>query len=207
MGDAAALIMPEPIHDLPAGYQQVHHVRLLEPGNLLRINLAALLPLAVGLLLMAGWMALTLQMRGSRPGGLGADWPWWLWLVMVFVLSVVIHEGLHGVAIRWAGHRPRFGMMLSKAAFYATADNALFRRGEFIVIALAPIVGITLGGMALMLFLPDTAAYYVGLGVVLNAGNSIGDLWMTAVVLRCPASALVRDEADSIRVYLPVGQA
>ncbi len=193
----------QPIHDLPSGYVQVRHLVLLEPGNLLRLNLAALLPLATSFVLMAGWMALVLRWRGARPGGLGVDWAWWVWLALIFVGSIVIHEGLHGAAIRWTGHRPRYGMMLSKAAFYATADRALFRRGEFIVVALAPIVGITLGGMALMPLLSDTAAYYVALGVVLNAGNSIGDLWMTAAVLRYSPQALVRDEADSIRIYEP----
>jgi hypothetical protein len=37
--------------------------------------------------------------------------------------------------------------------------------------------------------------------VVLNAANSIGDLWMTVAVLRYPRAALVRDEMDSIRIY------
>jgi hypothetical protein len=193
--------MPTPIHDLPDGYKQVRHVVLLSPDNLLRINLAALLPLVGSFLLMAGWMALVLRLRGVRPGGFGADWAWWVWLLLIFVGSIIIHEGLHGAAIRWTGHRPRFGMILSKAAFFATADQALFRRSEFIVIALAPIVGITCGAMALMLFVPDTAAYYIGLGAVLNAGNSIGDLWMTAAVLRYSPAALIRDEADSIRIY------
>jgi hypothetical protein len=36
---------------------------------------------------------------------------------------------------------------------------------------------------------------------VLNAGSAIGDLWMTAEVLRYPRSAIVRDEADGIRIY------
>jgi len=189
------------VHQLPSDYQQVYHLQLLEKGKYLLINLLALIPLVISLIVMGLWWGLVLRVRGSVPGGLGADWPWWFWLIAIFVLIVVIHEGLHGLAIRWAGHKPRFGMILSKGAFYATADGAYFWRNDFVVIALAPIVVMTLAGMLLVWLLPDTAGYYVALGVVLNAANAIGDLWMTVVVLHFPASVLVQDEADSIRIF------
>ncbi|MBN8619783.1 MAG: DUF3267 domain-containing protein [Anaerolineae bacterium] len=194
--------MTDPVvYQLPSDYQQVYHLQLLEKGKYLLINLLALIPLVISLIVMGLWWGLVLRVRGSVPGGLGADWPWWFWLIAIFVLIVVIHEGLHGLAIRWAGHKPRFGMILSKGAFYATADGAYFWRNDFVVIALAPIVVMTLAGMLLVWLLPDTAGYYVALGVVLNAANAIGDLWMTVVVLHFPASVLVQDEADSIRIF------
>lgn len=190
------------VHQLPADYRQAEQLVLLERRNLLLINVFALVPLVIALAVMGGWWVLVLRLRGSIPGGIGADWPWWLWLLIIFIGSIIIHEGLHGLAILYAGHKPRFGMMLSKGAFYATADNALFWRNDFIIIALAPIVGITLLGMVLVWLLPDTAAYYMALGVVLNAANSIGDLWMTAVTLRYPNTALIRDQMDSMTVYV-----
>ncbi len=194
--------MTDPVvYQLPSDYQQVYHLQLLEKGKYLLINLLALIPLVISLIVMGLWWGLVLRVRGSVPGGLGADWPWWFWLIAIFVLIVVIHEGLHGLAIRWAGHKPRFGMILSKGAFYATADGAYFWRNDFVVIALAPIVVMTLAGMLLVWLLPDTAGYYVALGVVLNAANAIGDLWMTVVVLHFPALVLVQDEADSIRIF------
>jgi hypothetical protein len=195
--------MPRPIiHQLPPDYQEAEHLILLEPRKLLLINVLALIPVVIALILLGAWWALVLRLRGSIPGGLGTDWPWWLWIILIFVISIPLHEGLHGLAILRSGHKPRFGMMLSKGAFYATADNALFWRNDFIFIALAPIVGITLIGLALVYLLPDTLGYYVSLGVVFNAANSIGDLWMTAVVRRYPPDALVRDQADSIRIYV-----
>jgi hypothetical protein len=125
-----------------------------------------------------------------------------LGIIAALLIVLPLHEWIHGQAIRWAGHRPRYGMMLSKGALYATSDSALFPRGAFLVIALAPLAVITLAGMALILVLPDTLGYYVALAVAFNAGSAIGDLWMAAVVWRYPASALVRDEADSIRIYM-----
>jgi len=189
------------VHQLPSDYHEAEHLVLLEPGKLLLINLLALIPVIISLVLLGAWWIIVLRIRGSISGGLEVDWPWWLWIILIFVLSIPLHEGLHGIAILMKGHKPRFGMMLSKGAFYATADNALFWRDDFIFIALAPIVGITLIGLVLIYLLPDTLGYYIGLGVVFNAANSIGDLWMTAVVRRYPPDTLVRDQADSIRIY------
>lgn len=191
---------PVPIHELPSGYREVEHLVLLLPGRVLLLNLLALLPLGVALLLMAGWWTVVLRIRGTFPGGPAVSW--WLGLLLALVIVLPLHEWIHGQAIAWAGHRPRYGMMLSKGALYATSDNALFPRGAFLVIALAPLVVITLAGMMLMLLVPDTIGYYVALAVIFNAGSSIGDLWMAAVIWRYPQTALVRDEADSIRIYM-----
>ncbi len=190
------------VHELPPDYRQVHHLVLLTRDKILLINALGLIPLVIALAVMAGWWLLVLRLRGSWAGGFGADWPWWLWTLLVLVIIIIIHEGLHGMAIQRAGHKARYGVLLSKGAFYATADGAYFWRNDFIMIALAPLVGISLLGMALVWLLPDTLAYYAGLGVVLNAANAIGDLWMTVVVLRYPPDALVQDEADSIRIFM-----
>lgn len=188
-----------PVHELPPGYHEVLHLVLLQPGKVLLVNLLALLPLGAAIAAMAGWWAFILRVRGLFPG---PALPWWLGLLLALVIVLPLHEWIHGQAIVWAGHRPRYGMMLTKGALYATADNALLPRDVFIVIALAPLVVITLLGMALMIVLPDSLGYYAALAVIFNAGSAIGDLWMAAVVLRYPRAALVRDEADSIRIYM-----
>ena len=77
----------------------------------------------------------------------------------------------------------------------------MFRRNEYIAVALAPLTGITLLGMTLMLALPDALVYYAALGVAFNAGGAVGDLWAAVIVLRFPADALVRDEEDGFRVF------
>ncbi len=190
------------IHQLPPDYHEAEHLVLLEPRKLLMINLLALIPVVISLVIMELWWTLVLRLRGSISGGFGVDWPWWLWIILIFIVSIPLHEFLHGLAIRRAGHKPRYGMMLSKGAFYATADNALFWRDDFIFIALTPLVGITLLGLVSVYLLPDTLGYYVSLGIIFNAANSIGDLWMTAVVRRYASTTLVRDQADSIRIYV-----
>ncbi len=195
--------MPQPIRDLPAQYVEVRQVVLTEPNLLLRLNLFSLIPLLGMVVWMAVWWGLVTR---SRVPQAGADIPWLLALPVVFLVVLPIHELLHGLSIRYFGHRVRYGAKLSKGVLYATADNALFRRNEYVVVALAPLVGITLLIMLLMFVLPQNLAYYAAFAAVINAGGAVGDLWAVGVVLRYPTVVLVRDEADSFRIYAPMAE-
>jgi hypothetical protein len=95
----------------------------------------------------------------------------------------------------------RYGLKLNVGVLYATADQALFRRNEYIVVALAPLIGITLLSMILMLIAPGWLAYYLAIGVALNAGGAVADVWSAVLLLRFPTRALVRDEEDGFRIY------
>jgi hypothetical protein len=169
---------------------------LTEPKLLLWLNILALVPLLAMVILMGWWWALI----GRSPGG-NVDVPWWIAVIAILLVVLPLHEFLHGAAITAIGHRVRYGAKLSKGVLYATAENALFRRNEYLAVALAPLVGITLLAMALMLVVPQGFAYYLAIGAVLNAGGAIGDLWSVGVLLRYPASVLVRDESDGFRIY------
>lgn len=187
---------------LPEHYREAGEVILTTPRTLLWLNIASLLPLAVALLILARWYASIQSWRGPYNTLFSETLHWLPALIVVLVLTFGGHEALHGLAILWAGHQPRFGMKLRQGVFYATADGAYFPRRDFIVVALTPLLGMTVLGMLAMLLLPDALAYYAGLTVALNAAGSIGDLWMTAVVLRYPQDCLVKDEADRIRIYV-----
>jgi hypothetical protein len=191
-----------PIRQLPPDYREVKHLVVTEAGKILWLNILALLPMAAAFFLMAGWLSVVLRLLGSWESSMGSRVPIWLALAALLLLMIPLHEGAHGLAIVWVGHKPRFGAKLSRLVVYATTDAGLFRRNEFVLVALAPLVALTLLGMLLVFFVPDWARYYVSLGVILNAGSAIGDLWMLLVVLRYPASAIVRDEEDGIRIYM-----
>ncbi|MBZ0293787.1 MAG: DUF3267 domain-containing protein [Anaerolineae bacterium] len=198
--------MKTPLHSVPEDYHEVKLLVATERQLLIRLNIAGIVLAVVVLLLMDQWWHTAQRWRGVAGSPLLDTLPFLGRLVMVVVIIVLtfgLHEWLHGLAIRWMGHRPRYGMRLDMGVLYATADDAYFPRNQFIVIALAPLVVITLGGMVLMLLVSDALAYYIGVMIVLNASGAVGDLWMTWEVLRYPAHALVRDEADRIRIYLP----
>ena len=190
-----------PIHTLPESYREAKHLVATERGMLLRLNIASMIPLGLALIFMGWWWALVRNMRGSYNTAFSESLSPVIAVIVVLVATFGLHEALHGLAIHWFGHKPRFGIALDKGVMYATTDNALFPRNQFVAIALAPLVVMTLAGMILMILLPDRLAYYAGLVVVLNAAGAIGDLWMSAEVLRYSPDTLVRDEADGIRIY------
>lgn len=190
-----------PIRALPPGYHEALRLTATEGRMLLWLNLASLLPLATALVIMGWWWALVRQMRGPYPNAFWDSLSWVVAVIGVILIMIVGHEWIHGLAIQAVGHRPRYGVKLSQGVVFATTDSGLFRRGEFIFVALAPLVVITLVGMALMAVVPDALGYYVGLVVVLNAGGAVADIWMAWVVGRCPSDTIVRDEADSVRIY------
>jgi hypothetical protein len=187
-----------PIHELPPGYHEIRYVRLTDDKLLLRLNLLAVIPLAGMLALMAVWWVVVSLGRAPEPQ---PQFPWWLALAAIILIVLPLHELVHGVVIRGLGHPVRYGAKLSKGVLYATAENALFRRDEYLMVALAPLVAITLAVMAGMAVAPQWMAYYLGIGAVLNAGGAIGDLYAVVVILRYPPGILVRDEADSFRLY------
>lgn len=196
------MALKTPIHTLPEGYTEVQHLVATEGRTLLWLNLVSLVPLGLALALVGWWWALVRQWRGPYETAFSEQLSALVAIPIVLVVTFGGHELVHGLAIRLYGHKPRFGVALSKGVMYATTDNALFPRNQFIVVALAPLAAMTLAGLALMVVLPDALGYYVGLMVALNAAGAIGDLWMAAVVMRYPVEALVRDEADSIRIYV-----
>lgn len=195
---------PQPIHELPSDYDEVRHVQLTEDRLLLWLNVLSVIPIVAMLAVMAVWWVVVSIGREPQPD---MPIPWWVALVAAIVIVLPLHELLHGVTIAYFGQRVRYGAKLSKGVLYATADQALFRRNEYLTVALMPLVGITLLVMVLMAFVPQWLAYYCGIAAVLNAGGAIGDLWSVGILWRYPAQALVRDEADGFRIYLPSGYA
>lgn len=203
-----------PIHELPDGWREARVFVATDPKILTRLNLLALPLLLGGVLVMLLWRGLLLRWSLYAPVFSRAELPL-LTSILVTILAItgvfLLHEGVHGWFIQRAGHQPRYGLISASVgrwlripvALYTTTDNALFRRGEFLQIALAPLVIISLAGMALSPFLNDTLFFYLVTAVAMNAGGAVGDVWMALLVVRAPAEVLVRDEADRIRLYLP----
>jgi len=190
-----------PLRALPDGYHEVEYLDVTDTSRLVWLNLMAVVPLIVSALIVVAWWLLTTPLRAGRSG---FDVPWWLALVGLLAL-LLVHEALHGAAMLALGHRPTFGAKLSQGLLYALSDGAYYRRDEFLGIALAPLTAISLAGLALMAFVPDSPAFWLGVVVVVNAASAIGDLWMSARALRYPSTVLVRDEPTGVRFFMPSG--
>jgi hypothetical protein len=186
----------------PSGYHQVLYWRLTEKlSRILLLNLLSI-PLLIFWGVVFVWLATSLG-RMPRDGSVLHDADW-LPILLVLILIPVLHELVHGICMRIFGAHPRYGFLWKAMAFYATAPGYAFPRGRYLIIALAPLVVLSLAAVVLMPLLSGSA--WVGLFVIiatLNATGAIGDMWITALVLRYPAHAYLMDERDGVRIFMP----
>jgi len=125
--------------------------------------------------------------------------------LVMLLLTLVLHELIHGLALRYYGAKPTYGVLWKEMMFYATAAGHAFHRNAYLVIALAPLVGLSVLAMALLILpLPAWLALPVLLCAAFNVGSAVGDLWLVRIALRYSRSAYIVDEKDGLRVFLPL---
>lgn len=125
-----------------------------------------------------------------------------LWLlsnIVAYVVILPLHEAIHGLVIALLGGKPYFGAKLPLALFCG-AKNQLFRRNQYIVVALAPLVVISLAVIVLTLLAPVVASY-VFFATVGNFSGAAGDVWTSARIVRLPPDSLIEDTADGYQVW------
>lgn len=133
------------------------------------------------------------------------DAGWWNAALDVLVFAVLatavvpVHEYVHGFAITYYGGTTSYGVGLAHFVLpyaYATTDHR-FDRGEFVVVALAPLVVLSVLGTGLMLAL---GWGWLVVPLAANAAGAVGDVWMTLTVLGYPEHVRVEDSATGVRV-------
>ncbi|MYB42926.1 MAG: DUF3267 domain-containing protein [Chloroflexi bacterium] len=129
-------------------------------------------------------------------------------LALGLVGGLVLHELAHGVAFVALGARPKFGAKWGTRfgpVLYASAPGSYLGRSSYVVVGLAPALGLTVLLLAAIAVAPadgliGSAAF---LAVVLSVGGSAGDAMMMRTVLTYPADARFEDTADGFTVYGP----
>ncbi|NJO75641.1 MAG: DUF3267 domain-containing protein [Leptolyngbyaceae cyanobacterium RM1_406_9] len=119
---------------------------------------------------------------------------------VLYLATIPIHELIHGAVMRLYGGRPRYGMGIAHFLFpyaYATS-NQPFSRNQFIQIALAPLVVISVVGFLLMLLFN---AAWIAILLAANASGAVGDLWVSLSVLHYPCHVRVEDHKTGLRIY------
>ncbi|AUV84259.1 hypothetical protein C2R22_21025 (plasmid) [Salinigranum rubrum] len=121
--------------------------------------------------------------------------------VIVLIVAVLgLHETVHAGVIRHFGGDVSIGVGIAQFVLpyaYVTTTQRL-KRNQFIVVALAPLVVITVLGVPLMIML-DAAILILPLA--LNVGGAIGDLWMAGILLRYPTHVVVEDSVTGVTIY------
>jgi len=122
--------------------------------------------------------------------------------LLITIVVMLVHEGFHGIFFWiYCGKRPQFGFKSYYA--YAGAPGWYFRRGQYAVIGLAPLIGITLLGILGALWLPDVFMMPIYLALVFNASGAAGDLWVVLRLAFCPSEMWVLDQGDGVEFFKP----
>ncbi len=185
---------------LPDGFHEVLYWTIKEnPGRMILLQILAVPLLLLSTAVFCGFAAGLGTLPSSLAFGLGEI----IAVILTVVITIVLHELAHGIAMQRFGAQPRYGALWKQAMFYATAPGYAFRRNDYVQIALAPLILLSVLSILGMWFLSGTFWVIVlAIAGIINATGAIGDLWITGIVLRYPASAYIMDEKDGVRVFL-----
>lgn len=188
---------------IDAGHlRKVEELALLEQEQLLPLARMSLQLLLVGAVFfgLLNYGAFVLRYHTFNPGITGRGFVLWLVISVVgYCMMLPLHEALHGAAFLLWGGRPYFGVKFPYALFCG-AKNQLFRRNQYLVVGLAPLVVITLVGIVVTLVAPIVAAFTLAVTVG-NISGAAGDVWSVARMLRLPDTTLVEDTESGYRVW------
>jgi hypothetical protein len=186
---------------LPENYQEVLSWKVTgKPMRVIALNI-----LGVILFIIFGMIFSSMAFRlGKMPseGNFGLGLGEMGLAIAGILLTFVLHELTHGLAMQMFGASPKYGIIWKGLMLYATSPGYAYHRNNYVVISLAPFVFISMLVILGMWILQGTAwvALLAICGVV-NASGAVGDMWITMIVLRYAATAYVMDERDGIRVF------
>lgn len=123
-----------------------------------------------------------------------------LMLAATIFAVLVLHELIHGLFFWFFSHqKPIFGFKGFYA--YATLPGWYFPKNQYLVIASAPLILISILGILLVPVVPFNSLWIIFLALVINASGAIGDLVVTVRLLFKPKTTMTQDFADTITFY------
>jgi len=109
-------------------------------------------------------------------------------LLFCFTLLVVIHELLHGMALKISGApNVRYGGIFRKFMFYAEADRFVLGRKSFLFVALTPLVIVQLVAAAgIIVWFSHPVVYFFLMLMSVHSFFCAGDVALATLFLRYP---------------------
>ncbi len=181
------------LENLPEGYHKIYAIDLQKNKKM------SVLVNALAILIA---MALMIPMHFVVPISTVFEQDYSLKLIAWVVLLVaymVLHELVHGIAMKLCGTKKvKYGF----TGLYAFAgSNDYYSKKPYIFIALAPVV---LWGIVLAVinpFVPVDWFWIVYMLQICNLSGAAGDLFVTVKVSRMPSDILIRDYGVGMTVY------
>jgi hypothetical protein len=184
----------------PSDYKEVLYWKIGEKAG--RIAIMNLLPIPLAIVFGISFFILV-RMFGNPPKIKWSDNEILIFLIGI-VIVLVIHEFAHGVAMQAFGAQAKYGFWARGLMFYAKAPGYAFKRNQYLIIILGPLVSLSILACCGIVIQSGTSmVWLIAIWAIINASASGGDLWITAIVLRYPPSAYVIDEFDGMRIFMP----
>lgn len=187
--------MGRAVETLPAGYQEYYSLDLQKDKKIaLFVNVLAFV-IAV-LLVVPMHFAVPLFSLFYADGGALIRL---VVLVLLIVVYMVLHELVHGIAMKSCGTKKvKYGF----TGLYAFAgSDDYYDKKSYIYIALAPIVlwGVLIA--IINLFVPVEWFWVVYFVQVMNLSGAAGDLFVTVKFSRFPKDILIKDHGVGMTVF------
>ena len=183
---------------LPEDYGEIYSLNLQkDKRTAIIVNLLALAIAAVMAVSMNFFVPMTSVFDMS--GGIVRYFLRFAALIVLMVLYMVLHELVHGIAMKLCGtKRVKYGL----TGLYAFAGSEdYYDKKSYIFIALAPIVlwGTVLA--AVNFFVPTEWFWIVYMIQLINISGAAGDLFAAVKFSRMPKNILIQDSGVSMRVF------
>jgi len=128
---------------------------------------------------------------------------WYLWFLLGFVLTLILHEFLHGVGFWHYTGQAKFGCRLKTPlgpVLYATSQGRYIKRINYQIITLLPQL-LTIV-FILMMFLPmnDNTRFILLLLGLTNLAGGCADIYGVYLLGKYPRQTLFLDTVDGYRV-------
>lgn len=183
---------------LPEDYGEIYSLNLQkDKRTAIIVNLLALAIAAVMAVSMNFFVPVTSVFDMS--GGIVRYFLRLAALIVLMVLYMVLHELVHGIAMKLCGtKRVKYGF----TGLYAFAGSEdYYDKKSYIFIALAPIVlwGTVLA--AVNFFVPTEWFWIVYMIQLINISGAAGDMFAAVKFSRMPKNILIQDSGVSMRVF------
>ena len=193
------------VKSLPQGYAEIDRWEIAQASRWFWVVMAAF---SLAALLGTWWVGFIVLafVRGGEWGVSSQGGELLLALSLGLVMTVVLHELLHGIGFRACGARPQFGFKpwtKLGPVFYASAPGNYLRRGEYLVAGLTPVTLLTVAlFIALALFPVNSVFSFTAfLMAGLNIAGSVGDVFVVWKVSTYPSESYYEDRGDGFVVY------